>query len=261
MSNHEKHFFNLHLVCHNVVVMKELKKKIETVIAERLAEYGFKKKREGRIVRIVNKNVMDSIMCGYSHPSKGWLGYNFIIGTLYKNIDDILVEFDKHFNNSPFSYWKECKFMAGKNIGYLTPEYKFIQWNFSKEEDEEIFNSRIDEIIACIKTYAFPYYEKMSVDSCFIEELDTDAFWAIGYELIPMYYHAIGEDEYALKHMEESIKRFERRLTSEELEDYYSRYYGHWDELIPNDYRNLHCALKFVEQFKAFLEDKSKTSK
>ena len=61
--------------------------------------------------------------------------------------------------------------------------------------------------------------------------------------------------------MEESIKRFERRLTSEELEDYYSRYYGHWDELIPNDYRNLHCALKFVEQFKAFLEDKSKTSK
>jgi hypothetical protein len=76
-----------------------------------------------------------------------------------------------------------------------------------------------------------------------------------------MYYHAIGEDEYALRHMEESIKRFERKLTSDELEDYYSRYYGHWGELIPHDYRNLHCALKFVEQFKAFLEDKSKTSK
>lgn len=75
-----------------------------------------------------------------------------------------------------------------------------------------------------------------------------------------MYYHAIGEDEYALRYMTESIKRFENKLTSEELEHYYSNYYGHWDELIPNDYRNLHCALKFVEQFKAFLKEKLKTS-
>ena len=248
--------------------MKELKKKVETAIAEKLAEDGFKRKREGDIIRVIDKKIAHSIGCAYSHPKKGWLGYNFLIGVIYKNIDDVLVDFDVFCKRQPFSYWKWCKFMVGKNIGYLTPDDRFKEWYFSLEEAEDIFNLKIDEIIDCIKSYALPYYEKMSIIIImlnnyenFLEELDTNAFWSIGYELIPMYYHAIGEDEYALKHMEESIKRFERRLTSEELEDYYSRYYGHWDELIPNDYRNLHCALKFVGQFKAFLEDKSKTSK
>ena len=83
------------------------------------------------------------------------------------------------------------------------------EWYFSLEEAEDIFNRKIDEIIDCIKSYALPYYKKMSIDSCFIEELETYDFWSIGYKMTPMYYHAIGEDEYALKHMEESIKRFE----------------------------------------------------
>lgn len=235
--------------------MKELKKKVETAIAEQLLEYGFKKKRAGCIVCQKSSDLIYTINFGYtSFEDTNALLCSIHIGVYHKEIQ---TNYEKIIN---FSHWKLGTPIIMYNIGYLMPGLSYKEWRFPKQTNENDFNETIADMVSVIKQYAFPIYERLSDIDNLIEELYTNYSNGLEAELIPVIFYTHGYLDRAWWYIEQSIQKYTKQLSKEELEIYNSTYRDQWDKLPPPDMRRLHCYLKYVEQFKAFLEDKSKTS-
>ena len=92
---------------------KELKKKVETAIAEQLLEYGFKKKRAGCIVCQKSSDLIYTINFGYtSFEDTNALLCSIHIGVYHKEIQ---TNYEKIIN---FSHWKLGTPIIMYNIGY-----------------------------------------------------------------------------------------------------------------------------------------------
>ena len=220
--------------------MKELKKKVETAIAERLAEYGFKKTKYG-YVKSANKDLHQLIYCNFVSRNKHRMECLIIVGVYSKKTADTLRE----ITGIPVGYGV----MVGRNLEMLIPKDKRTNWIFSIEDNYEHINSNIKEIIETVKVYGFPYMDSFSSEPNFQNELERRGAW----HLLPIWYYIQGEKKYALLEIEQRTERLTRIFSNDELQKYNSCYRGHWNEVPPIEYRELHSHLKYAEQFQNYL--------
>ena len=230
--------------------MKELKKKVETAIAEKLAEDGFKKRRFGTIICPKNANLAYTINFGYTSFEDPYaLLCSIHIGVYHKEIQ---TNYEKIIN---FSHWKLGTPIILYNISNLMPGLSYKEWRFPKQTIEDDFNETIADMVSAIKQYAFPIYERLSDIENLIEELYTNYSNGLEAELIPVIFYTHGHLDRAFGYIEQSVQKYTKQLSEEELKIYNSTYRDQWDKLPPPDMRKLHCYLKYVEQFKAFLNN------
>ena len=73
--------------------MKELKRKIRDLLSEKLSKYGFRRKKDWDIIRIIDNNIVQIIAPSLSsHNEKHTIYIGIIVGVIYKNIDEIAVK-------------------------------------------------------------------------------------------------------------------------------------------------------------------------
>lgn len=232
--------------------MKALKKKVETAILEGLAKDGFKKKGEGTCIRILDENIVQMIGFQFKSHIRGTTTLRMTTGLLYKDIGEI------EFQIRGYSRWKYCQPMIGFDVIHVMPDNMRSSWDFSIDDTDIIFEEKIKTVLAAISSYIFPYLERNSTYENLIYELDTNFFWGVGSNLIPMYYYMKGNKEEAFRYIEKAISRMESKIPEEELGEYNKTYRTNLgNDICPLlNCRNLHCYLIFVEQFKAFLKSK-----
>ncbi|MBR3896722.1 MAG: hypothetical protein IKJ42_06900 [Bacteroidaceae bacterium] len=234
-----------------MILIKELKKIIETSVTERLAAYGFKEKRAGCIVCQKSNGLIYTINFGYtSFEDPNALLCSIHIGVYHKEIQ---TNYEKIIN---FSHWKLGTPIILYNISNLMPGLSYKEWRFPKQTIEDDFNETIADMVSAIKQYAFPIYERLSDIDNLIEELYTNYSNGLEAELIPVIFYTHGHLDRAFGYIEQSVQKYTKQLSEEELKIYNSTYRDQWDKLPPPDMRRLHSYLKYVEQFKAFLKSK-----
>lgn len=232
-----------------MIPIKELKKIIETSVTERLAAYGFKKKRAGCIARQKSSDLIHTINFGYtSFEDPNALLCSIHIGVYHKEIQ---TNYEKIIN---FSHWKLGTPIILYNISNLMPGLFYKEWRFPKQTIEDDFNETFADMVSAIKQYAFPIYERLSDIDNLIEELYTNYSNGLEAELIPVIFYTHGYLDRSWWYIEQNIQKYANQLSEEELDMYNSTYRENWDLLPPPNMRRLHCYLKFVEQFKAFLK-------
>jgi hypothetical protein len=220
--------------------MKELKKIAINALAARLSEYGFKKTKYG-YVKAVNKDLHQLIHCNFVSRQNHLVECLIMVGVYSKETADTLRE----ITGAPAGYGV----MVGRNLEMLIPKEERTNWMFSIEDDNVYIDSKIKEIIEAVKVYGFPYMDNFSSEPNFQSELEKRGAW----HLLPIWYYIQGEKECALLEIRQRTEQLTNALSNDKQRMYNSCYRGHWNEIPPMEYRELHSYLKYAEQFENYL--------
>lgn len=232
-------------------LMKEQKKKIQLLLEEHFSQYGFKKKKLNNYIRIKDGNVIQDIgFTTTTHGERHVIYLNPVVGVIYKDVDEIMVQLREGTNSSLEMYTP----MISLPIGYLMPDNDFKEWKFTIDKD---VNEDIDNMARAIINYGLPYLEELSNMDQVIHGLVASQYSYIGEAkdyILPVLYYLHGNSEQALKTVEESIKKRSKDINIDEYR-VMQAIYGEDAIQIPSN-KALDSYMPFVEKFKQLLKQK-----
>lgn len=226
--------------------MKELKRKIRDLLSEKLSKYGFQRKKEWDIIRIVDNNIVQIISPGLASRNEKHVTYiGIIIGVIYKNIDKIAVRLGEQ---GRLKYYSP---MVGTSIGDLFPEKDYRVWRFALGDSDDLIERNVDEMVDSIVQYGLPYLQKISEIDFFIEKM----FEVNRQFYLPIIYYLYGRKEQALEYINNVIKELSSRSAMDE--DYRAIMELHGIEPeVTVDNRALEAYMPFVERFRKLVNEK-----
>lgn len=232
-------------------LMKEQKKKIQLLLEEHFSQYGFKKKKLNNYIRIKDGNVIQDIgFTTTTHGERHVIYLNPVVGVIYKDVDEIMVQLREGTNSSLEMYTP----MISLPIGYLMPDNDFKEWKFTIDKD---VNEDVDNMARAIINYGLPYLEELSNMDQVIHGLVASQYSYIGEAkdyILPVLYYLHGNSEQALKTVEESIKKRSKDINIDEYR-VMQAIYGEDAIQIPSN-KALDFYMPFVEKFKQLLKQK-----
>ena len=192
-------------------MINEAKKSIERSIAEGIKGLGFKKKKHF-YYKLIKPNIYATIgVSSFSALHVKCRAYSIQIGILYEDVEKIAYEL------TGINELALMRPTMGIDIGYLMPENRFKNWEFSYEFSNE---KEFSEMFKAIETYGNAYWEKYS---------DFDNFFHAFYireggilndtreRYLPILYYMRGEKDKGVEFINETIRRRSIRPTDEEL--------------------------------------------
>ena len=227
--------------------MKEQMKKIMSILNERLSEYGFEKKRYDTFVRVIDGNIIQKI--GISSATYGKKHVRYLspfIGIVYRDVRTLNL---KLRNLEPTKYPEYAGVMIGLPVGLLMPEYDYVEWYFTRDDDvTEEANKMADAIIK----YGFPYHEELSNRDGLIYGLEIGKHRGEREFTLPIFHYLNGNYKRALECTDEFIKKFSAYRSQEESE--ILKILGVEDRDVPVVNNGLKSYLKFVENLKNLIK-------
>ena len=229
--------------------MKEQRKKLMSLVENRLAEYHFiRKKTYDVFIKKFNDNIIYTIGFGISHPNIGHFNLYPHINMLYKNVYQIEKLLIGDYSRIP----PYVGGTIGTTIRYIMPEKTFIEWKFSKFDD---FTSEANNMIDAIVKYGFPYLEKYSKIENIIYDLEIGEYKDIRGIKLPILHYINGNTQRAFECIDQYIKKF----SVPKLEDYeieiLQKLAEENGEVYSTENRDLKNYLEFVDNFKKMVEE------
>ena len=225
--------------------MKELKRKIRDLLSEKLSKYGFRRKKDWDIIRIVDNNIVQIISPSLSsHNEKHTIYIGIIVGVIYKNIDEVAVKLG---DQSRLKYYSP---MVGTPIGNLFPEKEYIEWRFTLNDSDEQIERNIDEMVDITVQYALPYLLKISEIDFFIEKM----FKVNRQFYLPIIYYLYGRKEQALAYIDNVIKELSSRPVIDEETKRIMELHG-IEPGVTIDNRELDAYMPFVDNFRKLVNE------
>ena len=228
------------------MTMKELKRKIRDLLSEKLSKYGFRRKKDWDIIRIIDNNIVQIIAPSLSsHNEKHTIYIGIIVGVIYKNIDEIAVKLGEQ---SRLKYYSP---MVATPIGNLFLEIEYMEWRFALNDSDEQIERNIEGMVDIIVQYGLPYLQKISEIDFFIENM----FKVNRRFYLPILYYLYGSKEQALEYIDNVIKELSSRPAMDE--DYRAIMELHGIEPeVTVDNRELEAYMPFVERFRKLVNEK-----
>lgn len=228
------------------MTMKELKRKIRDLLSEKLSKYGFRRKKDWDIIRIVDNNIVQIISPGLSSRNEKHTIYiGITVGVIYKDIDEVAVKLG---DQSRLKYYSP---MVGTSIGDLFPKKDYRVWRFALDDSDELIERNVDEMVDSIVQYGLPYLQNISEIDFFIEKM----FKVNRQFYLPIIYYLYGRKKQALKYIDNVIKELSSRPAMDE--DYRAIMELHGIEPeVTIDNRELESYMPFVERFRKLVNEK-----
>ena len=226
--------------------MKEQKKKIMAILAQRLGEYGYEKKGYDCFVRIIDNNIIQNIGFGCATYGEKYVRYlNPSIGVVYRDVNKMEMQLR---NLGPSKYPDYVGSMICKPVGYLMPENTYLEWKFTRDEDVTVeANKMADAIIK----YGIPYHEELSNRDNVIYGLEIGKYTGSREFMLPIFHYLNGNNKRALECIDEFIQKFSSYPSQEEY-DILKKLAGDNGEVhFVNN--GLKSYLEFVDNFKQML--------
>lgn len=189
---------------------KIFKKEIDKGISEMCKAIGFKKKQYC-FIKPIGANTTAVLNFGMvTHQLQGHIYINVSVGVSNKNVEALYVNLTQT-DNRIFTTTIKLQ------IGYLTPEDSYKEWDFIEGADN---TTVFEDILEHIQSYGFAYFEKMKdFDNLFKAfEVRSPGLLNISRDKrLPILYYIRGEKEKGIEFINEAIERMSRRPTDEEL--------------------------------------------
>lgn len=226
--------------------MKELKRKIRDLLSEKLSKYGFRRKKDWDIIRIVDNNIVQIISPGLSSRNEKYTIYiGITVGVIYKDIDEVAVKLG---DQSRLKYYSP---MVGTSIGDLFPKKDYRVWRFALDDSDELIERNVDEMVDSIVQYGLPYLQRISEIDFFIEKM----FKVNRQIYLPIIYYLYGRKEQALKYIDNVIEELSFRPAMDENYRAIMELHGIESE-VTIDNRELELYMPFVERFRELVNEK-----
>lgn len=223
-------------------MMKEFKRKIRDLLSEKLSEYGFRRKRDWDMIRVIDNNIVQMISpCLYSHNEKHTTYIGIIVGVIYKDIDEMAVKLGEQ---SRLKYYAP---MVASDTGHLFPKYENKEWRFALGDSDEQVVRNVDTIVR----YGLPYLQQISEIDVFIERMCKGNRQCY----LPIIYYLYGRKEQALAYIDDVIKELSSRPVIDEETRRVMELHGLKPE-VTVDNRELEAYMPFVERFRAMVNEK-----
>lgn len=171
------------------------------LLCNKLASLGFKRKNKSDYVREYNGFVHTLSFCHSSYIPHT-RDYHILVEFSYPKMEKLARELEAYVGGA----WTS-------NVGYLTPNNNFQQWNVPSSATEDDVRETVYDMIRLIETYAIPYLNKLSDMNVLLLELEEGNSLVprhADYNL-PMLYYLIGENENARFYIEQELKKKESR--------------------------------------------------
>ena len=185
----------------NLMKNSELKAIVNKKLADKSAVLGFVKKK-GLYIKPITENIYGTL--GFSPYISSYTKQilsNTVIGVRIESVEVLLHRlcFDERE--------KFLSYTLGMNIGYLMPQRKYYEWDFSNEKQ---IDSQIESWSNALQEYGYNYYKEMgNFDKVFdIFNNDKNITNSQKETYIPVLYYLMGEKEKGLKYIEETIKKY-----------------------------------------------------
>lgn len=219
--------------------MKELEKKIKTILKEVFSQYGFKKKAN-MIFQRDFEDAIQGLIFGHSTHGEAHVRYlTFTAMLSYPSIDEIMTQLDDNLGR------------IGINIGYLMPEKDFKEWRFASNDSDEYIRQTLDSIVLAVSQYALTFLDKYSTINELTYGLESGnlrSLWEDRERYLPIIYYMSGNKKQASLYIDNAIKR---RINSFPIEEYKLMQEIHGESAIqipPN--KALDSYMPFAENFK-----------
>lgn len=192
-------------------MINEAKKSIERSISEGIKGLGFKKKKYF-YYKLIRPNIYATIgVSSFSALHVKCRAYSIQIGILYEDVEKIAYEL------TGINELAMMRPTMSMDIGYLMPENRFKEWEFSYEFSNE---QEFSEMFKAIETYGNAYWEKYSnfdnfFHAFYIRERGIQNDTRDRY--LPILYYIRGEKDKGLEVIEEAIARKQKKQTDEEI--------------------------------------------
>ena len=133
--------------------MSPLRKELEKHLKEMCQGIGFKKSKYMYHKQINDDFIANIIFSSASYQVKYHIFVSCAVGVTSIKIGDIYRQCVELVDN------KEYGNAIQTDLGYLTPEYNYKEWDYSAQSDPQIIFRDIQEHI---ERYAYPFYDKYS---------------------------------------------------------------------------------------------------
>lgn len=228
------------------MTMKELKRKIRDLLSEKLSKYGFRRKKDWDIIRIVDNNIVQIISPSLSSRNEKHTIYiGITVGVIYKDIDEVAVKLG---DQSRLKYYSP---MVGTSIGDLFPQKDYRVWRFTLGDSDDFIKRNVDEMVDSIVQYGLPYLQKISEIDFFIEKM----FKVNRQFYLPILYYLYGRKEQALEYIDNVIKELSSRPAMDEDYRAIMELHGIEPEVTVGN-RELEAYMPFVERFRKLVNEK-----
>lgn len=176
------------------------KKDIQKGLAEISHSLEFKKTKYC-FFKTISYDVIATLHFGMVTQSlKGHIIVNVTVGVSHRKVEELYAKLTGNKNLI-------LKTTIGSQLGYLMPENDFKEWDFVEGQDNSnVFNN----LSYCIKTYGFPYQEKMKdFNNLFkaFEKREPGILHIARDRYLPILYYLKGEKQKGLQFIEEAIER------------------------------------------------------
>lgn len=186
-----------------------VKNNIENLLKSYLLDLGFKKKGH-YFIKSVSDNIIHTISFGKtSYAVKGHTFLNPFVGIGYRDVNEL----ENKLSNVKYC---ECPTMW-QGLGYLMPEDEYKEWDFINDgNNDEVLSDMFSNLFH----YGEFYWTRLSnfdelLNAVYVREkgLLNDR----RERLLPILYYMKGEKEKGVEFIYETIERYSRRPTDEEL--------------------------------------------
>lgn len=227
--------------------MRNLRREIRNCFQERLLPYEFEMKGKYEAFVRTRNGILQIVGLGFSN---GGRNVSVHIDIICLRVNEILVKLGEP------DLLKTYTGMIGMPSAYLMPGHLYNEWSFSKEDVPEVMDSTVNEMMAAVIQYGFPYLDELSDENSLLDRLlsDPNGKRYICYrrdKTIPVLYHLRGEDALAMDYIKKTIQKEGEWPSKEEMEKLLSM--GDI-VIIGNQSVSMNDYLAFAKNFKKFIE-------
>lgn len=171
------------------------------LLRERLALLGFKRKNKSDYIREYNgfSHILSFCHSSYIPHTKD---YHILVVFSYPKMEKLARELEAYVGGA----W-------ASNVGYLTPNNNFQQWNVPNSATEDDVRDTVNDMLNLIETYAEPYLNRLSDANALLFELEEGNSLRprhADYNL-PLLYFLMGEKENAISYVNQELIRKESK--------------------------------------------------
>jgi len=191
----------------------EFTNSILIAIEQRLKSLSFKKRRPG-FSKALEREISGYIGLPVStHPPQKRIGVSAVVGVVSKTVEDAIRRFSCNSR-----YVNELTLST--QVGYITPEARFLQWVFDPDLPE-LISPEIEKIVRAISEYGLPFMREHVALESIIAELENKRFTSnsVRRYRLPVAYLLAGQKGKALQFVREEIDAA-RNDTSAAAQDY-----------------------------------------
>ncbi|MGH2645171.1 MAG: hypothetical protein ACRDE2_14555 [Chitinophagaceae bacterium] len=186
------------------------KKEILKYLVETSQSIGFKKTKYF-FIKGIDYEITATLHFGLAIQTlQRHIFVNVTIGVSHKRVEELYAKLTGNKNSI-------LKPTIGSQLGYLMPANDFKEWDFVEKQDN---NDVLNDLLYCIKTYGFPYQEKMSdFNTLFkaFEKREPGILHIARDRYLPILYYLKGEKQKGLKFIEEAIERQKRPFNEADI--------------------------------------------